>query len=93
MTDIIEEPKEKDAVCQRAGKEFVDVVQEALSKDATGAVGEAIQAAPAVSTMIARAKAEGWGKTMWYQFALGIMRDIGAEDFSLDVAYEPGSQI
>lgn len=92
MTDIVAEPKEKDAVCQKAGKEFVDVVQEAISKDMAGTVGEAIQMAPALTTMISRAKAEGWGRAMWYQFALGIMRDVGAEDFSLDTPYEPGSQ-
>jgi hypothetical protein len=92
MVDIIGEPKEKDRVCQRAGKELVDVVQEIISKDMTGTIGEAIQAAPALSDMISRAKNEAWGRAMWYQFALGILRDIGTEDFSLDTPYQPGSQ-
>jgi len=93
MVDIVAEPKEKDRICQKAGKELIDVVQELVSKDMPGSIGEAIQAAPSITDMISKMKTEGWNtKAVWFQFALGILRDLGYEDISLDTPFEPGSQ-
>jgi len=95
MPDIIAELGEKDYVCQKAGKEFADVGQEAVDKEGrvTDTIKEGIEAAPALTTMLERAKAEGWdARKMWAQFALGILRDVGYEDLSLDREYAPGSQ-
>jgi len=96
MPDIITELGEKDYICQKAGKEFADVGQEALDKDGrvTDTLVEGLQASGAVQEMLKRAKEEGWdARKMWAQFALGILRDVGYEDLSLDREYAPGSQV
>ena len=96
MPDIIDGLGEKDLVCQTAGKEFADVGQEALDKEGRvqDTLVEGLEASGAVQTMLSRAKTESWDpRKMWTQFALGILRDVGAEDMSLDVEYEPGSQV
>lgn len=96
MADIIPAMGEKDLVCQLAGKELADVGQEALDKEGriTDTMMAGLQAAPAFNAMLTRAKAESWDpRKMWTQFALGILRDVGHEDMSLDRIYEPGSQI
>lgn len=95
MADIIPDLGEKDQICQKAGKEFADVGQEALDKEGRvmDTLMEGMQASSAVSEMMNRAKAETWdARKMWIQFALGILRDVGYEDMSLDQVYEPGSQ-
>lgn len=96
MADIIPELGEKDLICQTAGKEFADVGQEALDKEGRvqDTLVEGLQASGAIQKMLERGKAEGWdARKMWAQFALGILRDVGYEDLSLDREYTPGSQV
>ena len=96
MADIIPELGEKDFVCQKAGKELVDVGQEALDKEdrIMDSLMEGLQASTAMQDMLSRAKAEAWdARKMWAQFALGMLRDVGYEDLSLDRVYEAGSQV
>lgn len=95
MADMIPDLGEKDLLCQKAGKEFADVGQEALDKEGRiqDTLIEGLQASGDVQNMLSRAKAEAWDpRKMWVQFALGILRDVGYEDMSLDRVYEPGSQ-
>jgi hypothetical protein len=95
MADIIPTLGEKDGICQAAGKEMADVGQEALDSEnrVMDSLMEGLQASSAMKTMMERAKAEAWDpRKMWTQFALGILRDVGYEDMSLDRTYEPGSQ-
>lgn len=94
--DMIPDLGPKDLICQTAGKEFADVGQEALDKEGRimDTLTEGMQASSAVSEMMSRAKTEAWdARKMWIQFALGILRDVGYEDMSLDQVYEPGSQV
>jgi hypothetical protein len=96
MAEFMPPIGEKDAVCQSAGKQFIDVGQEALDKEdrIMDTLKEGLEASPAIQNMLTLAKAEGWDvRKMWYQFALGIQRDLGYEDMSLDRVYEPGSQV
>lgn len=96
MADMIPDLGEKDLACQKAGKEFADVGQEALDKEGRiqDTLIEGLQASSAVQDMLGRAKAEGWDpRKMWAQFAIGMLRDVGYEDLSLDRVHEPGSQV